>query len=202
MLDFSQLLSTISLAAGLLAVVHFCYPKKVEDKKTWRELAEIFKYEGASIMVQNENEELLFMTSRKEDGTLQAEIPGGKPEMKDREKTLFNSMVRTALRELKEETDLTLTCDDIDLTMILQILGGKSKQPAYSMMTKKLPSSIISNVKLESKFMKPIWSKVYRTRETNDWFTRDGEQIIPLRKYNIFVFEQNCPRLANVIINE
>lgn len=149
-------------------------------------LAKEFGYEGAGVILTNSLDEILFIVSEK-DGKLQAEIGGGKPERED-----DGSSLKTALRELREETGIELK--DTDLIQELQTTGGNSGFPSIQYLTKPLDHV---QVQPREQFMDAVWSKIHHP-SPKEWYIRDPKgQVIPIRKFNSFFFAQHESKLKS-----
>jgi len=155
------------------------------EKQAWIALSNEVGYEGAGVIMVNDKQEIFFLVSGDKDGSDQVEIGGGKVEISDN-----GNSKATALRELKEETGIVLTEDD--LVTKLSTTGGTTGMPSIQYVTRPVNGDEICPV-LEKRFYGTVWSKVMFS-ETNGWTIQGGT---PIRKFNRFFFEQNKDALKD-----
>ena len=154
----------------------------------WEPISKEFGYEGAAAILCNANHEILFLLSEK-DGNLQAEMPGGKPERMD-----GGDPKQTAIREMREETGIELTVEDLS-DVQLKTIGGTTGCPSIQFLTKPMD---VHPTKLESKFVRSVWSKIYHP-SPKEWYV---ESKIPIRKFNTFFLTQNEVELKAFIAEQ
>ncbi len=167
------------------------HKKMTEPQQRWIELSQKVGYEGAALIVQNTKQELMFMVSNDSQGNLRAEMPGGKPEEEDQGDSLT-----TALREMKEETGLQFTKDDILSSVKMETVGGTTGVKSVQFLTKPLEVTQKPNC---PKGFYVRWSKVYFDRLANKWTIDDG---VPIRRFNTFFLFQNKDVLDEFIVRK
>ena len=147
------------------------------------------KYEGAGILIENLFGEYLFIVTEKDDGSLQAEFPGGKIEESD-----DGNSKRTVLRELQEETGIYQVRFD-DLITKLETIGGYSGYPSILWITRRFNNSeiqtMLDNKCLHEKDKTTYFGTIYL--KDGKWvvYIPELKDFIKVRKFNTFCFEQN-----------
>ncbi len=153
----------------------------------WKALSIEYGYEGAAAIIRNSKDELLFLLSKGKDGALQAEIPGGKPERLDE-----GDAMQTAIREI--EGAEKPKPKDFGAEVAMETTGGTTGKPSLQYITEPKDDALDLATKLESKYIRAVWSKIYNPSAGKFYVLVDGESI-PIRKFNTYFIVQNMERM-------
>jgi 8-oxo-dGTP pyrophosphatase MutT (NUDIX family) len=160
-------------------------PTVASHQMTSEDIAKKAGYEGAAILLASPDNKLLFLLSvNKKTGVVEAEVPGGKPEIHDR------TAIETATRELHEEagavfaegTVLSFKCE-------LKTSGGNTGLPSIQLITDPIPESSVTIMRREN-FTGHCWARVLYVASENKWCLAN-EARTPIRKFNTFFLAQH-----------